>query len=302
MKLGFVVVNYHSDADTLSIISDVVSCEKVENVEVKIFAVDNSKSKDFESETKKFKEVVYIESKKGNIGFAAGNNLGIKRALKDGVDIICLINNDTQAPKDLVRRIIESPITQNAVGVVGGLIYFAPGFEYHDKYQKSDKGKVIWYAGGILDWNNVYGSHRGVDEVDKGQYSSIENTDFVTGCLFIVRANVLKNVGLLNEDYCLYHEDTDLNLRIKAAGYKLIIDPRIKIWHKVAQSSGIGSPLNDYFLTRNRLLLGMKYASLRTKLALLREAFRKLFAGTPTQKQAIRDFLFHRLGKGSFLK
>jgi len=60
----------------------------------------------------------------------------------------------------------------------------------------------------------------------------------------------------------LYLEDADFNLRVKCAGYKIIFDPRIKIWHKVAQSSGIGSPLNDYFLTRNRLLLVLNMLAL----------------------------------------
>jgi len=162
--------------------------------------------------------------------------------------------------------------------------------------------KVIWYAGGQIDWQNVYGSHLGVNEVDHGQFEAVEETDFVTGCLLITKKDVLKKVGLLDEKYCLYHEDTDFNLRVKKAGYKILIDPRIKLWHKVAQSSGIGSPLNDYFLTRNRLVLGMDYASLRTKLALLREAVKKLLIGTKAQKIAIWDFFTHHLGKGSWLK
>ena len=153
-----------------------------------------------------------------------------------------------------------------------------------------------------MDWNNVYGSHLGVNEVDKGQYHGTYDTDFVTGCLLITKKSILNKVGLLNEKYCLYHEDTDFNLRVKKAGFRLVVDTKIKLWHKVAQSSGIGSPLNDYFLTRNRLVLGMDYASTRTKIALLREAFRKLFNGTKPQKQAVRDFFLCNLGKGSWLK
>jgi len=163
-------------------------------------------------------------------------------------------------------------------------------------------GKVIWYAGGEYDWDNVYAKHIGVNEVDKGQYDGQRETDFITGCLFITKAEVLKEVGLFDERYCLYFEDSDLGMRIKKAGYKLIVDSNVKLWHKVAQSSGIGSPLNDYFITRNRLLFGMDYARTRTKLALLREAVKKIFIGTKAQKMAVRDFFMRKLGGGSWIK
>ena len=302
MKLAFVIVNFHSDQDSLSLIDDLSKNKIVKGTQVVIYAVDNSRSKDFEEQVKKYKQVTYIDSPTGNIGFAAGNNLGIKKALSDNADIICLINNDTQAPPDLVEKINNSPVLSPEIGVVGGLIYFAKGFEFENKYKPQERGKVIWYAGGKLDWDNVLGSHVGVNEVDTGQYSKVVDTDFVTGCLLISRAEVFKSIGLLDERFCLYHEDTDFNIRARRAGFRTVIDPSIKIWHKVAQSSGIGSDLNDYFITRNRLLLGMLYARPRTKLALLREAFKKLFSGTKTQKLAIQDFLFGRLGKGSFLK
>lgn len=302
MKISFITVNFHSDQDTLSVVNDLEKNKIPSGVEVKIVVVDNSRSQDFMNELKSHPQVVYCDSPQGNVGFAAGNNIGIKKALEIGSDIVVLINNDTIAQPDLVSSIINSPVSDPKVGVVGGLIYFAKGFEFENKYQPNELGKVIWYAGGKLDWDNVYGSHVGVNEVDNGQYNTIRDTDFVTGCLLITRSEILKKVGLLNEKYCLYHEDTDFNLRVKKAGFRLVIDPQIKLWHKVAQSSGIGSPLNDYFLTRNRLVLGMDYASTRTKIALLREAFRKLFTGTPAQKQAIRDFFLHNLGKGSWLK
>ena len=109
-------------------------------------------------------------------------------------------------------------------------------------------------------------------------------------------------MGQFDERYCLYFEDSDLCKRVSLAGYKLVIDPNIKLWHKVAQSSGIGSPLNDYFLTRNRLLFGTSYASARTKFALYREAVKKLFIGTPAQKIAIKDFFTGNLGWGSWNK
>ncbi len=301
MIVSYITVNYSNEANTLSVVSDLAKNTLGDSVTLKIFVVDNAHSKDLRDKLTEFPFAQYVASP-GNVGFAAGNNLGLKAAISSGSDILVLINDDTIVPKDLTERIIESKIFSPEVGIVGGLIYFAKGFEFEKKYTEKELGKVIWYAGGILDWNNVYGSHRGVNQVDQGQYSTVEKTDFVTGCLFITKPSVVEKIGFLNEKYCLYHEDTDFNLRVQKSGMQTLFDPHIKLWHKVAQSSGIGSPLNDYFLTRNRLVLGMDYAPFRTKLALLREAFRKLFTGTKAQKQAIRDFITGNLGKGSWLK
>lgn len=301
MKIAFITVNFHSDEDTLEVVTQLEKNILPKGTGMTIYCVDNSGSVGLRESLKKHRTAVYIDAP-GNVGFATGNNIGMKQALDDKADIIVLINNDTVVPTDLVKNILNSPIKDQNIGAVGGLIFFAKGFEFKQNYKKEDLGKVIWYAGGIHDWNNVYGSHLGVDEVDIGQYDSVRDTDFVTGCLFIVRADTLKKVGLFDERYCLYIEDSDLCLRIKRSGLRLVVDPKIKIWHKVAQSSGIGSPLNDYFLTRNRLLFGMTYASTRTKAALLREAVKKLFLGTPAQKIAVGDFFMRKFGWGSWNK
>lgn len=301
MKIAFITVNFHSDDDTLEVVTQLEQNLLPNGVEIVVYCVDNDNSENLRKKLPKYKHAIYLESP-GNVGFAAGNNIGFKQALLDKADIIVLINNDTVVPKDLVKNILNSPVTDEKVGVVGGLIYFTKGFEFRENYKKEDLGKVIWYAGGKHDWDNVYASHIGVDEVDSGQYDKVRETDFVTGCLFIVREDILKKVGLFDERYCLYFEDSDLCKRIELAGYKLVIDPEVKIWHKVAQSSGIGSPLNDYFLTRNRLLFGTTYATLRTKFALIREAVKKLFIGTPAQKIAIQDFFSGNFGWGSWNK
>ena len=301
MKIAFITVNFKGDTDTLSLVKDIRDNLLPSGTSVTHYIVDNGQSKDLEEKLKTYKDAVYIKSP-NNLGFAAGNNLGLKKALADKSDILVMINDDTIAPKDLVRNILNSPIKEAGVGLVGGLIYFAKGYEFEKGYKESDKGNVIWYAGGQYDWDNIYASHIGVNEVDRGQYKDIKPTDFVTGCLFITKADVLRKTGLFNEKYCLYFEDSDLCLRIKKKGLMVMFDPGIKLWHKVAQSSGIGSPLNDYFLTRNRILFGMTYARLRTKIALMRESFRKLFTGTPAQKLAVYDYLTGNLGKGSFLK
>lgn len=302
MKIAIIIVHFSDKKLTFETLDSLRETTLPSKLKSQVYVVDNTNSEDFEEDlTKKYPEVKLIVSPE-NRGFAGGNNLGLKEALDDKNDIFVLLNNDTLVKKDFYKKILSSPITKKDVGIVGGLIYFAPGFEFKKKYKKEEIGKVIWYGGGQIDWDNVYISHRAVDQVDKGQFKKVEENDFITGCLLITKRKVLEEVGLLNEKMFLYLEDADFNIRVKRAGYKIIFDPHIKIWHKVAQSSGIGSPLNDYFITRNRLLFGFKHARLRTRVALLREGFRKLRNGTDAQKVAVKDFLTLNFGKGSWLK
>lgn len=300
MKIAALTVNYHSDEDTLSLVSQLAECSIPKDINLNIFVVDNDKSQKLRDALKKYKTVEYLSST-GNVGFAAGNNIGLKKIMEQKFDVIVMLNNDTLVPKDFIQNVYNSNIADQSVGALGGLIYFAKGFEYEKGYAGSDKGKVIWYGGGKIDWDNVYVGHDNVNKVDEGSLKEVQ-TPFITGCLLITKSDVLKKVGLFDERYCLYLEDADLCERIKKANYQLIFDPKIKISHKVAQGSGIGSSLNDYFLTRNRLLFGFTYTNFRTKFALLRESVKKLFIGTTAQKLAIRDFIFNNYGWGSWKK
>jgi len=302
IKTALIIVHYKNVSDTLECLTSVFKAKIPKNVEFTVYLVDNSQSKELEEKVRKDFSKVKLTTTPQNLGFAEGNNVGLRLALEDKQDILILLNNDTTIASNFFKRVISSPITKPEVGIVGGLIYFAKGFEFKNKYKKEELGKVVWYGGGQIDWDNVLASHVDVDEVDRGQYKKTTETDFITGALLITRRDVLEKVGLLNKKYFLYLEDVDLNIRVKKAGFKLIFDPNIKIWHKVAQGSAIGSSQNDYFITRNRLLFGIRYAKLKTKLALLREAIKKLFIGTPAQKTAIKDFFIGNFGKGSWIK
>ena len=152
-----------------------------------------------------------------------------------------------------------------------------------------------------MDWLNVFSRHRGVDEVDKGQYDSALEIDFATGCCMCIPRSVLETVGLFDDTLYLYFEDADLSQRILRAGWKIIYQPKAVIWHvNAASGGGSGSPLHDYYLTRNRMVFGMRYASFRTKLALLKESVRLLMTGREWQKKGERDFFLGKFGKGSF--
>lgn len=206
-----------------------------------------------------------------NKGYAHGVNVGLKEALSNGIEKFVVINDDVFFKEDFIENIALS-FKKNASSVIGAKIYYAPGFEFHkDRYEKKDIGKVLWYAGGSVDWNHALTFHRGVDEVDTGQFDTKEETGFITGCLTCFDKNVVDTIGFWDDEYFLYYEDSDFCERAKRAGIKLIYDPHIILWHKNAQSTGgSGSTIHTSSQKKARLRFGLKYAPLRTKLHLLK--------------------------------
>ncbi len=243
-----------------------------------------------------------IIAEEKNSGFTGGHNKGIKYALGNGADYILVLNNDVTADPNLISQLIKALDINSKYAITSPKIYFAKGFEFHKgRYEEKDKGRVFWYAGGIMDWANVIARHRGVDEVDKGQYQNREETDFVTGACFLIKSEVFKKVGIFDNKYFLYYEDSDLSQRIKRAGYKIIYSPDAILWHNNAVSAGgSGSPLQDYYISRNRMIFGLRYAPLRSKVALIKESIKLLVVGRQWQKKGIGDFYLGRFGKGSY--
>lgn len=300
MKKVFVIIlHYKGKKLTRQCLTSLTKVE-TENFELSIIVIDNNSPEPIGDLAKEFKSIDFTKSKK-NLGFVSGNNLGIKKALAGGADYVLLLNNDTTVAGDFLLQLIKVAEKDPLIGIVAPKIYFAPGHEYHQKrYQTSQQGKVFWYAGGAIDWNNILASHRGVDQVDQGQFDRIEETDFASGCALLVKKEVLEKIGLLDQRYFLYLEDVEFCQRIKKNGFKVVYAPGARVWHFNAASSQVGGNLHDYFITRNRLLFGLKYASWRAKLALAKESIKLISKGRKWQQVGIRDFYLGRFGKGSW--
>lgn len=301
-KVFIVVLNWNQSKLAIECLQSLKKL-RIKNYELSIVVVDNGSTDSSVDKIKRFMNMdlrFKIIENKTNLGFARGNNVGIKYALENGADYVMVLNNDTEVDLNLVVYLTEA-MKDKSIGAVSPKIYFAKGFEFHkDRYSRKDLGKVIWYAGGKIDWNNVYGVNRGVDEVDCGQYDDLAETDFATGACMMLSARAVKKTRLFDEKYFMYLEDGDLSMRMRKGGWKVVYEPKGIVWHKVAQSSGIGSNLNDYFITRNRLLFGMKYAPLRAKIALVKESIKFLLSGRKWQKIGVRDFYLGRFGRGSY--
>jgi len=299
-KVGIVAVNFNGDKDSLELLEDLKKLE-TPKIETKIIFVDNASSDKFvETASKKYPEIDILQNGV-NKGFSGGYNRGMEHALIWGADYVLVINNDALTPdKKLLTSLLQTFAKHPKAGVVAPKIYFAPGYEFHkDRYKKEDQGKVIWFGGGKFDWDNVMSIHRGIDEVDApggGEYSGEMEIDFATGCCFLVSREVLEKVGLFDEDYFAYFEDGDFSKRVIDSGFKIFYNGETSIYHKVSQSTGTGSSLSDYYLTRNRLIFGFKYASGRTKFALWRQAMYQAVFGRKAQKEAIEDYFSKKTG------
>ena len=304
IKVSIIILTTNALAMTKEQLLDVAKLD-TGNLDVECLVVDNGSKDGTEETIKNYKlpnmKYKFIQSG-ANLGFAGGNNIGIKDALKRKFDYIILMNNDLILQKDIVVKLVDFMHKNTDVGIASPKMYFAKGYEFHkDRYKESEKGKVLWYAGGIIDKQNVYTSHRGVDEVDHGQYDKIEETDVANGACVIIRQEVFKRIDLLDDSFFLYWEDADFSERAKRAGFKVVYYPMTWMWHKVSASTGgSGSPTNDYFLIRNRFYYSMRYSSLWTKFAVLRDTIRQIFTGRTWQRWGALDALLGRKGMGQW--
>jgi hypothetical protein len=290
---GVIIVNYRGDNDTKVCLDSLEKAGKERDFRIYVVQPE-TQANNFT--THPIQPIVI--NRPENLGFAWANNLGINQAMTDGCSHFILLNNDTEVKAGFLEPLIRQ-LGNSGVGMVSPKIYFSPGREFHrDEYTESERGKVIWYAGGVIDWQNVYSYHWGVDEVDHGQFTEGCETDFATGCCLAVSRSLVEKAGLLDERYFLYLEDVDWSVRAKKKGFKIRFEPGSIIWHKNAGSTGgPGSLTHRYYQTRNRILFAKKYAPWRSKMAILRESIRLLKHSEPTEKQAVKDGVFGRHGK-----
>jgi GT2 family glycosyltransferase len=224
------VLSWNGAELTLDTLRSLAACRVPESWRLHTLVVDNASSDGSPARVREAFPDVELLALAENRRFAGGNNAGITRALAAGADAVMLLNNDVVADPKLIEKLLAALAEQPAAGAVAPLIYFAP---------PSDR---IWYGGGRCQPWLAHSSHRGIRERDHGQYRSIEDTGYLTGCCLLATAEAWKTVGLLDERYFIYAEDADWCLRARAAGYRLLFVPTARLWHRVSASSGGATP------------------------------------------------------------
>ncbi len=267
------ILNWNGRDDTLACLESVA---KVGYTNFKVIVIDNGSVDDsVDAIRAAFTDIEVIETGR-NLGFAGGNNVGIKRALELGADYVLLLNNDTEVDHGMLDAFVAAAKRFPDAGVFSGKIY------YHAEPNR------IWYAGSQWNAKAAHFEQVGKGGLDDGTaYSTACETDTAIGCAFFMPAERVREIGLLDDNFFLCLEETDWCYRAKEAGYPSIFVPDAKLWHKVSVSfGGENSPLALYFQTRNRLLWARRHANLSQRLRVHSEAIRSL----------LRRFVFPLVG------
>lgn len=239
--VSIITINYNESNVTLDMLE---SARHLTYSNYEIIVVDNASPNDNPDIIKeKYPEVVLIKSLE-NLGFAGGNNLGVKQA--KGAYLL-FINNDTIVPPDFIQPLVETLQYDESIGMV------SPKIKFH--WDPS----LIQYAGytPMNHWtirNNSIGYH----QKDDGTYDKPGETQSIHGAAMMVPRTVVDKVGMMTEVYFLYYEEHDWAEMIKRGGYKIYYQPKSYILHKESISTGKFSPLKTYYISRNRILFARR--------------------------------------------
>jgi len=238
-----VTVNYNSLENTLQTLT---SLAQMTYPRFEILLVDNgSTDGSLEAIHQAFPGVALITNET-NLGFAGGFNVGLQRGIDQGVDFILAINNDTIVAPDMLSLLVEA--CAPGIGAVGPVIY------YYDQRER------VWSAG--------FHRHPITLEMTGGQRHRVAlggqdrspfPVDYLLGCAMLFSREALVATGLFDSRFYLYYEDLDLSLRLQQEGDCLLTVPAARMWHKVAGSSGLGSPVRTYHLARSSILFFRKH-------------------------------------------
>lgn len=261
-RVEIIVLNWNGQGDTLECLASLARCEYT-NCGVTV--VDNGSTDGSVAGIRlAFPGIALLENG-ANLGFAEGNNRGIRKALDAGCDFVLLINNDTVVDPGIVSAFMTAAEKLPKIGVFGAKIYY-----FQDKNR-------LWYAGGYWDSRKLSFGEHGTGEIDRGQFDVLTETEWVIGCAMFIRASVFQSVGLLEPRYFLNNEEIDFCSRARRAGFSCAYVPEARLWHKISASfGGEDSPLKEYFSARNRLLWAQRNTGIWLRLRIYADSARAL--------------------------
>lgn len=284
VKVSIITVNYNGYDDTCALIESIPLNDK----SLEVIVVDNaSRINEAEKISAKYPLVKTIRSEQ-NLGFAGGNNLGIKEA---SGDYLFFINNDTYLKDFNITALIDRLNSLDEIGMVCPKIRFAWG------------NNPIQFAGYTpLSRITLRNKAIGYNELDNGQYNEAHPTPYAHGAAMMAKREAIEKVGVMPECYFLYYEELDWSMMFRRAGFQIWYEPACTVFHKESRSTGVNSPLKAYYITRNRLLFisrneksNIKFASYIYIIAVvaLRDIIKYLFKGQFRQIKATIKGIFH---------
>lgn len=249
IQISIITINYNGLANTCALIETI----PFNDYSLEVIVVDNASSEDEATLIEqRYPQVKVIRSKE-NLGFAGGNNLGIKAALGR---YLFFINNDTilKPQTSDLKHLIERLESDTKIGMVCPKIRFA-----------WDSCPIQFAGYTPLSRITLRNKAIGYGEEDLGQYDNAHSTPYAHGAAMMVKREAIERAGLMPECYFLYYEELDWSMMIRRAGYEIWYEPTCTIYHKESQATGQESSLRTYYITRNRLLFAKRNQQGATK-------------------------------------
>lgn len=236
-KVLILVLNWNGKWNTLQCLHSLKGMK--ESTRYSILVIDNgSTDGSVHAIRTAFPEIPILETG-ANLGYAGGNNAGIRWALTKPYEWILLLNNDLVVASDFIQSLLEHA---QEPAILGAKIY------------RADDPHRIEHLGGIWSPETAQFHFPHSQLLDDGSHEEKEQVDMVCGCAFMMHRTIPELIGLLEERYFLLWEESDFCMRAKKAGFPIWTAPKAKAWHKGSASFTGGKPHLEYFWWRNRLL------------------------------------------------
>ena len=240
-RVACIVLNWNGGADTISCLA---ALARISYPQMRVIVVDNGSTDDsVEKIREAFPDVAVLASGK-NLGFAKGNNLGIRFALEEGADYIWLLNNDTEPTVDALSQLVDIAESSGDVGAVGSILMYA---------SRPDDVQV-WGGGRVNRWTG-HSSYAIAPKPTSWFH-------FLCGASMLVRCSVFNAIGYLDEEFFLYWEDVEFGVRLTTKGWKLAIAPDSIVLHKVNASTRRANMSGERYSTTSGIRFLRKYSPL----------------------------------------
>jgi GT2 family glycosyltransferase len=297
-----VILNWNNGPDTIECLQSLQESNYHPAVPL---VVDNGSTNGSVEEIRSSFPSLEILELEENVGYAAGNNVGIQHAIGAGADYVLILNNDTLVAPTMLEELIHFAESKPSAGMVGPRMYC------------TNPNDTIFADGSFIDWAKGKTYNRGMFQkaLIESEPKSPERVDFIAGCGVLVSRKFLDTAGGFDPIFFLNYEDVDWGLRAWRLGFEVWFTPDAVMWHKVSGTLGQASPTNTYYMTRNGLLFFWRNTPLHLRLVavgriILRTlrrigawTFKSEYKNEDYQKlrsanlNALRDFMFGHFGQ-----
>lgn len=252
-KVGIILINYKDYAARfLDACRDSLRAQDYPAQAVRIYIIDNASTPETLAYlSEHYPEAAVLPRPDGN--YCAANNLGFRHAIADGCEYLVGLNMDTEAEPGwlsaLVRALDENP----AAGLAQAKILLYPRNAAEKALPKINSlGNIVHFLG--------FGFTSGYGEADREIAGYPEIAGYASGCSLIFRREAFEKAGAYDENYYMYHDDLEISLKLKLAGYKIILAPQAVVFHKYEFSR---STKMLYYMERNRFLAMLAFYPVR---------------------------------------